>query len=45
MRKRSVETRKKYREEMLYGDLAPTYRLKKRLNAELLKYFNIKTFY
>ena len=45
MRKRSVETREKYREEMLYGDLVGIYRLKKRLNAELLKYFDIKTFY
>lgn len=45
MRKRSVETRRKHRNIMLYGSLERTHRLKKILCDELLKYFDIKTFY
>jgi hypothetical protein len=35
----------KYLNKMRYGDLEHTHRLKKILCAELLHYFNIKTFY
>jgi len=45
MRKRSVETRKSVIEEMIYGDRVETYRLKKKLHAEIIKYFNVKVFY
>lgn len=36
---------KKYLNKMRYGSLEHTHRLKKIMCAELLKYFDIKTFY
>lgn len=42
---RKVSKAQQHSDELLYGELLPICRLKKVLNAEILNYFNIKTFY